>query len=75
MRLAAALRLDAVVALERAQQGCLDAPEAIYQLLAPQFLGCHEERLMAVLLDTRYRLIKTVVISTGTVNESLAHPP
>ena len=58
MRLAAALHLNALVALDRAQQGCLDSPEAIYQLLAPQFLGCHEERLLAVLLDTRYRLIR-----------------
>jgi DNA repair protein RadC len=74
MRLVAALRQNALVALDRAQQGCLDSPEAVYELLAPRFLGCHEERLMAVLLDTRYRLLKTVLISSGTVNESLAHP-
>jgi DNA repair protein RadC len=29
---------------------------------------------MAVLVDTRYRLLKAVLISSGTVNESLAHP-
>jgi DNA repair protein RadC len=74
MRLTAALRLNALVALDQAQQECLDSPEAVYRLLAPQFAAFHEERLMAVLLDTRYRLLKTVLISTGTVNESLAHP-
>ena len=73
-RLAAALRLNALVALDRAQGGCLDSPEAVYELLTPRFLGCHEERLLAVLLDTRYRLIKVALISSGTVNESLAHP-
>jgi DNA repair protein RadC len=73
MRLMAALRLNALVALDRAQQSCLDSPEAVYELLAPQFLGCPEERLLAVLLDTRYRLLKSVLISSGTVNESLAH--
>ena len=73
-RLAGALRLNALVALDRAQGGCLDSPEAVYELLTPRFLGCHEERLLAVLLDTRYRLIKVALISSGTVNESLAHP-
>jgi hypothetical protein len=33
--LAAALRLNASVALDRAQQGCLDSPETIYQLTWP----------------------------------------
>jgi hypothetical protein len=37
-RLTAALRLNALVALDRAQQGCLDSPEAVYRLLAPQLL-------------------------------------
>ena len=56
-RLAAALRLNALAALDRAQQGCLDSSEAIYQLLAPQFLGCHEERLLAVSLQIRIRVL------------------
>jgi DNA repair protein RadC len=73
-RLVAARRLHALAALDQARQECLDSPEAVYRLLAPQFAGFHEERLMAVLLDTRYRLLKSVLISSGTVNESLAHP-
>jgi DNA repair protein RadC len=73
-RLTAARRLHALAALDQARRECLDSPEAVYRLLAPQFAAFHEERLMAVLLDTRYRLLKAVLISSGTVNESLAHP-
>jgi DNA repair protein RadC len=72
--LAAATRLHALAALDQARHECLDSPEAVYRLLAPPFAAFHEERLMAVLLDTRYRPLKAVLISSGTVNESLAHP-
>ena len=33
-----------------------------------------EVRLLAELLDARYRLIKTKLIRAGAVNESLIHP-
>jgi DNA repair protein RadC len=30
--------------------------------------------MRVILLDTRYHLVRTVEISTGSVNESIAHP-
>lgn len=42
--------------------------------LAPEHGAHREERFGVVLLDTRHRLIRTVVISQGTLDASLVHP-
>jgi DNA repair protein RadC len=52
----------------------LDSPELIHELLGAEMRMLRKESLRVVLLDTRYRLIRTEEISIGSVNESIAHP-
>jgi DNA repair protein RadC len=73
-QLAAAFGLGQRLARETLSDRKLDSPELIYELLAPGMRQLHKESLRVVLLDTRYRLIRTEEVSSGSVNESIAHP-
>jgi DNA repair protein RadC len=42
--------------------------------LLPQFGSQTVEQFGVVLLDTKYRLIRTSIVSVGTLDTSLAHP-
>ena len=74
MQLAAAFNLGHRLAHETLSKQKLDSPQLIYELLAPEMRRLHKESLRVVLLDTRYHLIRTESVSTGSVNESIAHP-
>ncbi|HEY8901969.1 MAG TPA: DNA repair protein RadC [Chthoniobacterales bacterium] len=52
----------------------LDSPQAVFDLLAPEFHALDRERLCVLLVNTRHRLIWTEVVSIGSLNESVAHP-
>ncbi|MDD5200120.1 MAG: DNA repair protein RadC [Terrimicrobiaceae bacterium] len=52
----------------------LDTPQAVHDLLAPEFTALDRERLYILLVNTRHRLIWTEVVSIGSLNESIAHP-
>jgi DNA repair protein RadC len=74
LELVAAFSLGQRLARETLSKQKLDAPELVYELLAPEMRQLRKESLRAVLLDTRYHLIRTELISTGSINESIAHP-
>ncbi|MBA3386105.1 MAG: DNA repair protein RadC [Chthoniobacterales bacterium] len=74
MQLVATFKLGQRLAKETYSQAKIDAPELVYELLAPEMRGLHKESLRVLLLDTRYRLLRTEQISLGSVNESIAHP-
>jgi DNA repair protein RadC len=74
LQLVAAFGLGQRLANERLTRQKLDAPELVYELLAPEMRALHKESLRVVLLDTRYHLIGTQEVSLGSVNESIAHP-
>jgi DNA repair protein RadC len=74
MGLVCAFRLVALCASKQAASNPLDSPESIYNLCAAELLQLDREVLSVALLDTRFRLLKKVQISVGTLNESLAHP-
>src|SRR5205085_11019292 len=74
MQLAVAFNVRQRLAVETLSKQKLDSPELIYQLHAPEMRQLHKESLRVVLLDTRYHLIRTEPISSGSVNESIAHP-
>jgi DNA repair protein RadC len=73
-QLAAAFGLGKRLASETLSDRKLDSPELIYALLGPEMRQLRKESLRVVLLDTRYRLIRAEEISTGSINESIAHP-
>ena len=73
-QLAAAFELGSRVARERATRQTLDSPSAIYDVFAPQLAHLPHESLRLALLDTRLRATRFETLSSGTVNETVAHP-
>lgn len=74
-QIAAAMELGRRVALsqfhERPQ---IRSPEDVYQLMHIQLLGERREHFLAVMLDTKNRVLRTETISIGTLDSSLVHP-
>lgn len=50
------------------------APRDVADLLMPQFGARAVEQFGVVLLDTKHRVLRTTVISVGTLDASLVHP-
>ncbi len=74
MQLVATFKLGQRLAKETYAQAKIDTPELVYEMLGAEMRGLHKESLRVLLLDTRYRLIRSEQISLGSVNESIAHP-
>jgi len=73
-KLAAAFELGRRAAAERRAVVPLDSPECTYDYFAPQIRHLPCESLRVALLDTRLRATRFVIISHGSVNETIAHP-
>jgi DNA repair protein RadC len=52
----------------------LRTPRELGTYLLPLYSGHREERFGIVMLDAKYHLIRSVIISVGTLNASFAHP-
>ena len=72
--LAAAFDLGRRIAAETLSKQKLDSPELVHELLGAEMRMLPKESLRVVLLNTRYHLIRVEIVSTGSVNESIAHP-
>ncbi len=73
-RLAAALELGRRVSRESLARMKVDSPEIVCSLLAQDLRALTRESLRALLLDTKYQLLRIEEISLGSLNESIAHP-
>jgi DNA repair protein RadC len=74
-RLMAAIELGRrVMAGPRALRPRVAAPAAAAAYLLPRLGRLREEHFGVLLLDTRHRLIRTVVVSIGSLDASLVHP-
>jgi DNA repair protein RadC len=72
--LAAAFELGRRVSRETIAKLKVDSPEIVCQLLAQDLRALTRESLRAILLDTKYQLLRIEEISMGSLNESVAHP-
>ncbi len=72
--LAAAFELGRRVARETIAKLRVDSPEIVCQLIAQDLRALNRESLRALLLDTKFQLIRIEEISLGSLNESVAHP-
>lgn len=72
--LCAAFELGARALRETLSRRPLGTPEDIYDYLATAMRWKDKETVLVLLLDAKCRLIRPVEISTGTLNESIAHP-
>jgi len=74
-RLLAAIELGRRAVISGAgERPKLATPAAIGRYLLPLYGGYHVERFGVVLLDARNRLIRTAILSVGSVDASIAHP-
>lgn len=73
-KLAAAFELGVRAAREQVATSPLDSPERIRELLIPQLLHLPHEQVVVIAVDTRLRHLTTTLVSSGSVNESIAHP-
>lgn len=75
VRVAAAVELGRrAMAGSRVVRARVASPSAVGAYLLPHFGGHREERFGVLLLDTRHRVIRAVVISVGTLDASVVHP-
>ena len=74
VQLAAAFGLATRLARETLTKQKLDTPELIYTLLGAEMRALSRESLRVVLLDTQLHHLRTEEVSSGSLNESVAHP-
>jgi len=74
VQLAAAFDLVNRLAREALANQKIDSPELVNELVGGEMRMLRKEAMRVVLLDTRYHLIRVEDVSSGTVNESIAHP-
>ena len=72
--LSAAFELGARALRETLARQPIQTPEDVYDYLVTAMRWKDKETVLVLLLDTKSRLIKPVEISSGTLNESIAHP-
>lgn len=74
LQLVAAFQLGQRLADEALVTQKIDSPELVNELVGREMRMLRKEEMRVILLDTRYHLIRVEEISTGSVNESIAHP-
>ena len=74
-RLAAALELGRRAAVEPTSPGePIRGPSDVFRLVGPRLRDLGHEEFHALLLDTRHRVIRVVLITRGILDASLIHP-
>ena len=56
------------------QRAEVSSPEAAAELLLPHFVRADRERCLALLLDTKHRVLRTVVVSIGSLDHTFMSP-
>lgn len=52
----------------------VEDPESAVALLLPSFAGADRERCVALLLDTKHRLLESVTVSVGSIDHTFMSP-
>lgn len=74
-QIAAAMELGRRVALSQFHdRPQIRSPQDVYELMHLQFLAEKQEHFLAVLLDTKNRVLRSQTIFIGTLDSSLVHP-
>jgi len=58
----------------RAPRPAMRSAERVFAWVAPELRGLARERFLALLLDGKHRLVRTCLVSEGTLTTSLVHP-
>ena len=73
-RVRAAVELGRRSLLPSLKRPTLTGPQAVAAFLIPRYGAAAVESFGVLLLDTKHRVIRDVVVSTGTLDATLAHP-
>ncbi len=52
----------------------LNGARRVFEYMRPFYAGARQEQFVALLLNTKLELMRRVVVTTGTLNQSLVHP-
>jgi DNA repair protein RadC len=63
-----------IEAAPRPGRGGVTSPEDVVKAVAGDLKGKKREHFLALLLDTRNRLIRTATVSMGSLDSSIVHP-
>jgi len=63
-----------IEAAPRAGRDAVTSPEDVVKAVAGDLKGKKKEHFLALLLDTRNRLIRTATVSMGSLDSSIVHP-
>lgn len=72
--LCAAFELGKRLARGAGERPVLDSADVIEQVFGPELRAMDREVVLALLLDTKLRLIRSEEIALGSLNECVAHP-
>lgn len=56
------------------KEGCVTSASAIAEMLIEEIGGLHQERVLALYLNTKNEILKKETIFIGSLNSSVAHP-
>lgn len=73
-QLCASFEIANRIAKESMQSKPLNSPEVIYEFMAPQLRSKKTESLYVLLADSHLNHMRTVIVSQGSVSDTLAHP-
>ena len=73
-QLVASFELGARVAREKMVLKQLDGPRAVFEIFFPQVGHLRHETLRIALIDARLRITRSLILTEGSVNETVAHP-
>src|SRR5690606_20356982 len=74
-RVLAALELGRRAASEEAEPGSpIRGPEDVFRRIGPRLRDLPQEEFHAVLLNTRHRVLREVLVTRGILDASLIHP-
>ncbi len=73
-QLVASFELGARVAREKMHLKQLDGPKAVFEIFFPQVGHLQHETLRIALIDVRLRVTRSLVLTEGSLNETVAHP-
>ena len=74
-RISAALELGRRAASESRERGDpIRGPGDVFQLMGPRLRDVRQEEFHALILDTRHRVVREVLVTRGILDASLIHP-
>ena len=73
-RVAAALELGRRAAAERSDEVPIRGPADVFRRMGPRLCDVAQEEFHALLLNTRHRVIREVLVTRGILDASLIHP-